>query len=323
MARFSIIIPVYNVEKYLDVCVESVLCQSFSDFEVLLIDDGSTDTSGVICDTWAAKDTRIRVIHQENQGLSGARNTGIREASGDYLMFLDSDDWWATPKVLEKIALRINQTDVDVLSLNYVKVWDNGNKMVYFPDELHGRLPERCDLSTLTTNHLWIACAWNKVVHHKLFQQHNLFFIPGIVSEDIDWCVRLALCAEHFSYLGNPVICYRIRTGSLSRTVSCSRIRDLCKNVEECLRLLRLDSSAKSDCLKPYIAYQYATVLYNLAEMSALSQYPDITSTVKSQLYLLAWSNNSKVKLLKTAYHLFGFDGMLFALRLRHRLIRG
>ena len=321
MAKFSVIIPVYNVEKYLDTCMESVLAQTFTDFEVLLIEDGATDTSGAMCDAWAAKDARVRVIHQENQGLSGARNTGIRKATGDYLMFLDSDDWWAGTNVLETIAQQIHQTDADVVSLNYVKVWDNGNTQVYFPDKFNNLIPETCDLSVLTSNHLWIACAWNKVIRQRLFREKDLFFIPGIVSEDMDWCVRLALFAERFSYLGEPLICYRLRTGSLSHTVSPSRMEDLCENVEECLRLLHMASSLKSACLKPYVAYQYATVLYNWAEMSSKSLYPNIKDRVKSQLSLLAWSDNSKVKLLRTAYRLLGFEGMLFALRLRQRLL--
>ena len=88
----SVIVPVYNVQKYLDQCVESVLKQTYTDFEVILVDDGSTDNSGKMCDDWAQKDDRIKVVHQKNQGLSGARNTGIDTSEGEYLVFVDSDD---------------------------------------------------------------------------------------------------------------------------------------------------------------------------------------------------------------------------------------
>lgn len=88
----SVIVPVYNVQKYLDQCVESVLKQTYTDFEVILVDDGSTDNSGKMCDDWAQKDDRIKVVHQKNQGLSGARNTGIEASEGEYLVFVDSDD---------------------------------------------------------------------------------------------------------------------------------------------------------------------------------------------------------------------------------------
>lgn len=92
---FSIIVPIYNVEKYLRCCVDSVLAENFSDYEMILVDDGSPDGCGKICDEYADKYPHIKVIHKENGGLSDARNAGIRAAKGDYLIFLDSDDYWA------------------------------------------------------------------------------------------------------------------------------------------------------------------------------------------------------------------------------------
>lgn len=92
---FSIIVPIYNVEKYLRCCVDSVLAENFADYEMILVDDGSPDGCGKICDEYAGKYPHIKVIHQENGGLSDARNAGIRAAKGDYLIFLDSDDYWA------------------------------------------------------------------------------------------------------------------------------------------------------------------------------------------------------------------------------------
>ena len=92
MPGISVIVPVYKVEKYLHECVDSILAQTFRDFELILVDDGSPDNCGAICDEYAAKDSRIRVIHQENQGLSGARNSGIDVARGEYITFVDADD---------------------------------------------------------------------------------------------------------------------------------------------------------------------------------------------------------------------------------------
>lgn len=91
--KISVIVPVYNVEKYLSKCIESILAQTFTDFELLLVDDGSTDGSGEICDEYAGKDVRVKVFHTENRGVSAARNLGIREASADWICFVDSDDW--------------------------------------------------------------------------------------------------------------------------------------------------------------------------------------------------------------------------------------
>lgn len=102
MPRISIIVPVYKVEKYLDRCVNSLLAQTFEDFEIILVDDGSPDNCGKMCDDWALKDSRIRVIHKENGGLSSARNAGLKEVVGEFIYFMDSDDW-VEPQMLEHL----------------------------------------------------------------------------------------------------------------------------------------------------------------------------------------------------------------------------
>ena len=104
--RFSVIIPVYNSELYIDQCINSILKQSYHDFEVILVDDGSTDNSPVICDSYGELDCRVRVVHQNNQGQSVARNTGLEYALGDYVIFIDSDDWVITDDFLEKLSLK-------------------------------------------------------------------------------------------------------------------------------------------------------------------------------------------------------------------------
>lgn len=322
MAKFSIIIPVYNVEKYLDACVESVLGQSFSDFEVLLIDDGATDRSDAMCDDWAAKDGRIRVIHQENQGLSGARNTGIREATGDYLMFLDSDDWWNGSQVLDAVARRLEKTQADVLSLNYQKVRDHSRENPYFSTAPLEEKPQAYDFSVMAEKELWIACAWNKVIRRRLFLENDLFFTIGIVSEDIDWSLRLALYAERYDYLADVSICYRQREGSLCHSSSAARVEGLCQNVERCLQLLSA-AEEKVSLLQPYVAYQYATLLYNYAELPKTEGTKLIGTHIKSMSYLLSWSENHKVKLILGVQRMLGFRGMLLALRFRGWLLRG
>ena len=110
----SVIIPVYNVEDYLAECIDSVLGQSYTDYEIILVDDGATDSSGRMCDEYARKDSRIRVIHQENGGLSAARNTGLRAAWGKYIYFLDSDDYIA-PSALEHLAALAEKEQADVV----------------------------------------------------------------------------------------------------------------------------------------------------------------------------------------------------------------
>ena len=118
MPKVSIIVPVYKAEAYLHRCVDSILAQTFTDFELLLIDDGSPDRSGEICDEYAQKDSRIRVIHKENGGVSSARQRGLDEAVGEYTIHVDSDDW-VEPNMLEELYKKAKQDDADIVICDY------------------------------------------------------------------------------------------------------------------------------------------------------------------------------------------------------------
>ena len=116
--QISVIVPVYNVEKYLSRCIDSILSQTFTDFELLLIDDGSADSSGKICDEFAMKDERIRVFHKENGGVASARQLGVDEAKGLYSIHADGDDW-VEPNMLERMYLKITETGADMVITDY------------------------------------------------------------------------------------------------------------------------------------------------------------------------------------------------------------
>lgn len=323
MTKFSIIIPVYNVEKYLDECVQSVLDQTFRDYEIILVDDGSRDSSPARCDSWAMKDSRIRVIHQQNQGLSGARNTGIAAAAGEYLMFLDSDDWWRDAGVLETVARRLEQTRADVLSFSYQKIYGNRPDPSYFGDQADAPAdmgPEE-SMTYVMEKGLWITGACDKAIRRTLTRDYDLAFRPGIISEDVDWTLRLALCARRFDFINEVVFLYRQRTGSISHSVSLSRVEGLCANVEECLRLLTAAAPEKAEMLKRYVAYQYLPVLHNYAGLAAKDRTGQITARVKGLRYLLQWSDNPKVKTISRCSRLLGFSLTVRLLRFREILM--
>ena len=127
--KVSVIVPVYNTEKYLNKCIDSILAQTFTDFELLLIDDGSTDNSGFICDEYAEKDKRVKVFHKENGGVSRARNLGIDNAQGEYLSFIDSDDY-IRPEMYSELVAIADKFNVDLVSSDLKinsEIIDNGN----------------------------------------------------------------------------------------------------------------------------------------------------------------------------------------------------
>ena len=128
MAKISVIVPVYNVEVYLDKCVKSIVNQSYRDLEIILVDDGSLDRSSELCDMWAQKDRRIRVIHQKNKGLSGARNAGLHIAKGDYLGFVDSDDYIALT-MFEQMISAIQESNAELCICGVQ--WVNEDQSIY------------------------------------------------------------------------------------------------------------------------------------------------------------------------------------------------
>ncbi len=318
--KFSIVIPVYNVEKYLNQCIESVTAQTFQNFEIILVDDGSPDHSGAMCDVWAEKDSRIRAIHQKNGGLSEARNTGIRNAAGDYLLFLDSDDWWADEHVLSQIAQHLDSTNADVLSFNYRKSYNEVIGSPYFPDSLLSSETAE-DLEQILRHDRWVTGACNKAIRRNLLTEKDLYFRIGITSEDIDWTLRLALNADTFAFANVCVFIYRQHAASISHSLTPQKTECLCGNVRECVHLLESAETQKAELLKPFVAYQYGTLLYNVANLSDSERSAELMASVHEMKWLLNCSENGKVRLLRLCSRFVGLSGTLLMLQLRQKLL--
>lgn len=180
----SVIVPVYNVETYLERCITSIVKQSFKDLEILLIDDGSTDNSGLICDKWAEKDKRIHVIHKKNGGLSEARNTGLDIYKGEYVCFVDSDDYLEID-ILEELMCALEKNKADIAVCNFIYEYEERMKHHYeefrIEEELHltGR---QFMLWGIKERHSFGVVVWNKLFKRKIFQK--LRFPKGKFHED-------------------------------------------------------------------------------------------------------------------------------------------
>ena len=172
MSQISIIVPVYNVEKYLSRCIDSILNQTFDDFELILIDDGSPDHSGAICDDYAKKDNRILVIHKENGGLSDARNAGINIASGEYIMFVDSDDY-ISKDMCEILYQRIIKDKSDMALCSVRGVNEEGEEIEKGTFIVDDRLLEEKDkfLGLGEANACAYIVAWNKLFKKFLWKE--------------------------------------------------------------------------------------------------------------------------------------------------------
>lgn len=205
MAKVSVVVPVYKVEKYLDECVQSICDSTMQDIEILLIDDGSPDNCGQMCEDWATRDKRIRVFHKTNGGLSDARNYGVERANGDYIAFVDSDDKIA-PDMLQKLydACERYKTKVAICSIN--KWFPNGViEKVSDLDELN----PMCFLDYKELSGMYHNTAWRKLYHKSIFQNLNNRFPFGILHEDIGFWWMLMAQIETIAVVKDPLYFYR------------------------------------------------------------------------------------------------------------------
>lgn len=224
----SIIVPVFNVEKYIYECINSVLQQPFKDVELILVNDGSPDRCPEICDEYAARDSRVKVIHKKNGGVGEARNKGIESAIGKYIMFVDSDDYLKNDCLtsFSKIMIQAG-SDVIIGNFETVKEFDDlidWTDKILDEDRINGQTAENA--LTYLTRHGLIITPWRYITKRELIVNKKLFFRPGIFHEDVDW-VPIVLCnANSFWYLKEPFYGYRIRAGSISTSKRLKSLTD-------------------------------------------------------------------------------------------------
>ena len=219
----SVIVPIYNVEEYLPTCIESILNQTYKDLEILLIDDGATDNSGKICDEYAKRDNRCVVIHQQNKGLSGARNTGLNHATGEYISFIDGDDY-IHPQMLEILYEALQKGDYDFSMITFKQVEkyskedvavtvNNKNTLIVKLSSLMKRLYNVND-SSLKWSEVNFQVVWNKLYKRSLIS--NLRF-KQTSSEDIEFNNRVYLRVKSCILVNVPLYYWVQRVSSITK----------------------------------------------------------------------------------------------------------
>ncbi len=217
--RFSIIVPVYNVENYLDACLMSILSQSFTNYEVIVVNDGSTDSSKKICEYYTHKYSHIKLIDKINGGLSDARNYGIDNAQGEYLIFLDSDDFWNYDLALEEINKIINQNkELDLIIFGHTQ-FDDGEvniKETVFPTLQIKSGEFEADLDYLIEKKIYKAAAWDKVVKKSILVNNQIYFPINKIHEDAVFLSSLVLRLDNIYFSDKKIYNYRYNmNGSL------------------------------------------------------------------------------------------------------------
>ena len=304
--KFSVVIPAYNVEAYLDECIGSVAAQSFGDWEAIVVDDGSTDNSAALAETWAMKNNRFRILKQTNQGLSAARNAGMHLAQGEYLLFLDGDDW------LEPHALQIladAAQDEDVLCFG-------GRR--FFQDE------KRYDEAD-TPEPKTYACGWDyyqsnalkprrfafvsvvlRTYRREFLQKYQLRFKEGIFHEDNLFTPIVLFCAGKTRTLCKTLYNYRIRSGSTMTTPLPQKLFDKITVANELAMFFAHEDVPKTIVYR-YITHVYQTVFYE----------PQSKETERQLLRAVDWTGYHRVSRTKLRHRV-----LYAALRISPSLFR-
>ncbi len=252
--RFSVVIPVYNVEDYLDDCLSSLQSQDYTDFEVICVNDGSTDRSREILSEWESRFPQMKVIDRENGGLSAARNTGLEAATGDYVLFVDSDDW-VESTMLKRVTEEVDDTDILCFACRRS---DNNTYDTLFHEQSDGW--NYYNRHALEHREVPFVCVWQRCYRRGFLEENNLRFREGILHEDNEFTPRACLKSKRVKVIPDVLYNYRIRSGSIMTTRGLRSKESLITIGNELSALF-----AKEDGIDKTIVYQALTQCYQMA----------------------------------------------------------
>lgn len=207
--RVSVIVPVYKVEKYINVCIESIVKQTYSDLEIILVNDGSPDNCPLICDEWKSKDSRISVIHQKNMGVSAARNSALMQMTGDYVLFVDSDDWIAK-NMIEVLVKKMEESkEIDAVFCGYFEIDDDGQKIRTVNPKHTGVVSRNEGIESIFDAYGTVL--WNKMFRADLLKEKVLFDLELKIGEDELWMIDVLKNAKKICLYNESLYYYRRR----------------------------------------------------------------------------------------------------------------
>lgn len=271
----SVVVPIYNVEQYLDRCINSIVNQTYNNLEILLIDDGSPDRCPEMCDEWAKKDNRIKVIHKENQGLGMARNTGIENATGDYICFFDSDDY-VSEELINSCVEMMHKYHPDIVAYGFYRVEDKNTVKLIVPNtpkEFYSNeeiadfvLPNFIgkDLNT-GTDHKFVPSACSCLFDLNLIKNSNIRFYSErqIISEDVYFMFHLFAFVKSFCVIPKPYYYYYKNSNSLTNVYREDRflkIKDFYNDIVSLSDELGYSESIKYQLIQPFINYTIGAI---------------------------------------------------------------
>lgn len=320
MPKISIIVPVYKVEKYLNRCLDSIIAQTYTDWECILIDDGSPDNSGKICDEYAEKDSRFVVIHQENTGSAEARNIALKNANGEYIICVDSDDW-VENNYLEQLYNVASVNDADVVGCNLIREYPRKSVVV---KNLMPESNKKC-LSDLLTGKLQ-GYLHLKLIKRTLLVNNNIQFVKDInLWEDMIFSVKVFYYAEKIFSVDIELYHYRYNPVSLVNTYGEARVRDLKCAVDEIEKFLfdrNVFSHYYNDLLsiKSRVKCEILLESKRKIQRKYISIYPEVDKMIKKDK-TIPYLKRLVIKLFMTKHFILG-NLILKLIKMRRILIR-
>lgn len=283
MPKLSVIVPVYKVESYIHQCIDSILNQTFTDFELILVDDGSPDKCGEICDKYAKKDSRIKVLHKENGGLSDARNFGIDVAKGDYITFVDSDDD-IDRNMYQDMVCHLEKNNLDIICCDTYLV--RGNKKKFKPRYDSDKIFNKNEAIIEVLNGTLDNAAWNKIYKRYLFE--NIRYPKGRIYEDVATTYKLFYLANKIGYLKKPYYFYYKRKGSIVASAFNSKSRYDCflgyKERVEFVLDNNIDCFISANNLAIATALSTLTAFYANSEDEKSNRFIDVSSFIRKNI---------------------------------------
>lgn len=315
--KLSIILPVYNVEKYLRPCIDSILSQTFKDYEIILVDDGSKDSSGKMCDEYSVKYDFITTIHKSNGGLSDARNVGLKQAKGEYIFFIDSDDYLIDKNVLQRISQKLKYNP-DVVAFKSIKWFETSGELSHTTTDLSvsdERLTACEKYIELIDKDTYSNSAWSKVIKRSLLIDNKIEFEIGLLGEDNDWYYKVVGVLSSLELIDEPLYVYRQRAGSITKTYKNKNLGDLLWIIEKWTDYINeREMTDNKKVIRNSLAKQYCHAIIGYSSLENPKEY---YPQLKKYSYLLKYSSNPRVNAFRKMYKLMGLKGIIFLLRLR------
>lgn len=311
MIKFSIIVPIYNVELYIKECVDSIINQNYKNLEIILVDDGSKDNSGDICDEYAKKDKRIKVIHSENKGLSAARNIGLKYCSGDYILFIDGDDFIERNCISDIAKIVIENNDVDIIFGKIIKYYKNKNlKEEFILNEKKILGKESIEILTYFLNeineNIWSAC--RSIYKNDFLKINNFKFREGITSEDLDAIIELYMKAKKISVYDTPFYYYRqLRPNSIINTININRFKDIVDIIKKYLYIIENEKYPVQfkNALLSRLSNVYASYILIIGNVPKKDRF-DVINIMNELIWILKYSTNNRGKYVYWGEKLLG-----------------